>query len=296
MQRIIEYFVALRPYLALMSVPCWFLGFSLGYNQGYTNFFNSFLALIGALLLHLSVNAFNEFFDYIRGNDTIEGASVYSGGGGYLVKGLITPIEMGTFAIILFLIGAAIGIYLSFTYKILLLIGLIGSIMILLYTPLFKPMGLGEIAMIIGFSCIPLGTYICMSDNNYNLNFLFFLLFLLAGIWKSTVLVINEFPDYENDKRANVKNWVVRFGRKNLSYIYFVMMLIFYLIIAFLFSQKVLNLISLLSFITLPIFIQNFIKSLNYKDIQQHIPVMRNQILLGYIALSIIGISLIIKF
>jgi len=295
MKRIVDYFIALRPYLTLMSIPCWFVGFSLAYNQNYTNFLNGFLALIGALLLHLSVNAFNELFDYLRGNDTIEGASTYSGGGGYLVRGIITPFEMGTFAIILFLMGTSIGIILSFQHKLLLLIGLIGAIMILLYTPVFKPIGLGEIAMIIGFSCITIGTYISMANTNqYNFNPLFFILFILPGIWKSTVLIINEFPDYENDKKANVKNWVVRLGTKNLSYVYLLMMTIFYFLIIFLFYKKVINVLGLLSLITLPMFINNFIKSLNYSDIESHIPVMKNQINLGYISLFIIGISLII--
>ncbi|MCS7243399.1 MAG: prenyltransferase [Candidatus Calescibacterium sp.] len=294
--RVKDYFIALRPHIILMSIPCWLIGVSLAYNNGYFNFLNAFLTLVGALFLHLSVNAFNEVFDYLRGNDTLESVSEYSGGGGYLVRGLISPFEMGTFAIILFLVGCLIGIYLSFQHKILLIIGFIGVLMILLYTPVLKTVGLGELAMIIGFSLISLGTYICMFETDrYILDVNTFLLFFLPGLWKSTVLLINEFPDYENDKRVQVKNWIVRFGREKASYIYLFMMSIFYSIIVFLFFQGFLNIFSLLSLLTIPLMAKNFWNSLNYKDLENHIPIMRNQVNIGYISLFLIGISLMIN-
>ncbi|MCS7165650.1 MAG: prenyltransferase [Candidatus Calescibacterium sp.] len=292
--RIKDYFLALRPHIIIMSVPCWFIGVSLAIDKGYFNLTNAILTLIGALFLHLSVNAFNEVFDYLRGNDSIESVSEYSGGGGYLVRGIISPFEMGTFAIILFLLGCSIGIYLSFQHKILLLIGLIGSIMILLYTPIFKTVGLGEIAMIFGFSMISLGTYICMFEpNKYIFNLNTFLLLFIPGLWKSTVLVINEFPDYENDKKAQVKNWIVRFGRKNTSYIYLFMMIIFYSTIAYLFVNGFLNIFSLISLLTIPLSLKIFWSSLNYVNLEKHIPVMKSQVNLGYFSLFTIGISLI---
>lgn len=294
--RIGEYIVALRPHIILMSVPCWFIGLLMALNRGYFDLLNAVLTLIGALVLHLSVNAFNEVFDYLRGNDTIEAVSEYSGGGGYLVKGLISPFEMGTFAILLFLIGVSIGVYLSFQHKIILLIGLIGGMMILLYTPVFKPAGLGEVAMIIGFSCITFGTYFSMFEpDKYVIDLNTFLLFLLPGLWKSTILVINEFPDYENDKKANVRNWIVRFGRKNTAFIYAFMMIIYYTLIIYLVYINFLPIFSISSLITVPLFIKNFIDSLNYVDLKKHLPVMKNQVNIGFISLFLIGIGLLIK-
>ncbi|MFN3477836.1 MAG: prenyltransferase, partial [bacterium] len=125
--RIREYLQALRPHIVLMSVPCWLVGLSLAYSKGYFNFTNAILALIGAILLHLSVNAFNEVFDFLRGNDSVEGVSEYSGGGGYLVRGIISPFEMGTFALILFLLGCSIGVYIGVQHKIIFVIGFIGA-------------------------------------------------------------------------------------------------------------------------------------------------------------------------
>lgn len=278
-----------------MSIPCWFIGVSLAYSKGYFDIQNAVLSLIGALVLHLCVNAFNELFDYLRGNDTEESLSEYSGGGGYLVKGIVSPFEMGTFAIILLTIGCSIGIYIAFEHKIILIIGLIGVTMILLYTPILKPIGLGEVAMIIGFSCISIGSYVSMFEpNKYYFDLNTFLLFLLPGIWKSTVLLVNEFPDYENDKRVNVKNWVVRFGRQNASYIYLLMMLIYYGITFWLYINQVLNIFSLLSFFTIPLFLNIFVRSLKYRDLRSHVPVMKNQVSLGFISLMIIGISMLI--
>ncbi len=292
-----DYFLSIRPHIVLTSVPCWLLGVSLAYSKGYFNLSNAILALIGVLFLHLSVNAFNEVFDYLRGNDSIESLSEYSGGGGYLVKGLLTPFQMGTWALILFIVGTSIGVFLALQHKIIIIIGFIGILMILLYTPLLKPIGLGEIAMIVGFSCISVGSYICMFDSQqYLFDFYTFLLFLLPGLWKSCVLLINEFPDYENDKKANVKNWVVRFGRKKASMIYFFLMLIFYSIILYLFFIGYLKILSLLAFLSFPLFIKVFIDSMNYKDLLTHIPVMRNQVNIGYISLITVSVSLILPF
>ncbi|MFN4219807.1 MAG: prenyltransferase [bacterium] len=293
MLRIREYLQALRPHIVLMSIPCWLIGLSLAYSKGYFNLTNAVLTLIGAILLHLSVNAFNEVFDFLRGNDSVEGVSEYSGGGGYLVRGIISPFEMGTFALILFLLGCSIGVYIGLQHKIIFVIGFIGAMMILLYTPIFKPVGLGEIAMIVGFSMISIGTYVSMfNTENYLFTINDFLVFLLPGLWKSTVLIINEFPDYENDKKANVKNWIVRFGYKRTSLIYFFMMIIFYSTVIYLFIIGFLNVWALASLITVPLFLKIFVNSMNYKNLEKHLPIMRQQVNLGYISLGFISLSL----
>ncbi|MCS6955317.1 MAG: hypothetical protein NZM44_03060, partial [Candidatus Calescibacterium sp.] len=54
--RVKDYFIALRPHIILMSIPCWLIGVSLAYSNGYFNFLNALLTLVGALFLHLSVN------------------------------------------------------------------------------------------------------------------------------------------------------------------------------------------------------------------------------------------------
>ncbi|MFN3478661.1 MAG: prenyltransferase, partial [bacterium] len=162
-----------------------------------------------------------------------------------------------------------------------------------LYTPIFKPVGLGEIAMIVGFSMISVGTYVSMfNTENYLLTINDFLVFLLPGLWKSTVLIINEFPDYENDKKANVKNWIVRFGYKGTALIYFFMMIIFYSTVVYLFIIDFFNVWALASLITVPLFLKIFVNSMNYKNLEKHLLIMRQQVNLGYISLGVISLSL----
>ncbi len=280
-----DYFLSVRPQFIFTSFVCWLIGVSYAFYKGADNYFNSFLALLAALIFHATVNALNELFDYLRGNDTIEYSTEYSGGGGYLVKGIITPFEMANIAIILLVLSLLISVYFVINYPIVVIPGIIGLAMILLYTPFLKPKGFGEIAMILGFASTTLGSYIVSFDNTNVYNYLTWdviFILLIAGFWKSSVLLINEFPDYENDKRVNTLNWVVRFGRKKAAIIFLIENIIIYLSIILAVIFKYFPVYSLVSLLGLVISISNFLKSYNYKDLVNHIKPMGYQVKLGY--------------
>jgi 1,4-dihydroxy-2-naphthoate octaprenyltransferase len=280
-----DYFLSIRPQFIFTSFVCWLIGGSYAFYKGADNYFNSFLALLAALIFHATVNALNELFDYLRGNDTIEYSTEYSGGGGYLVKGIITPFEMANISIILLVLSLLISVYFVINYPIVVIPGIIGLAMILLYTPFLKPKGFGEIAMILGFASTTLGSYIVSFGNTNVYNYLTWdvlFILLIAGVWKSSVLLINEFPDYENDKRVNTLNWVVRFGRKKAAIIFFIENIIIYLSIILAVIFKYFPVYSLVSLLGLVVSISNFLKSYNYKDLVNHIKPMEYQVKLGY--------------
>lgn len=295
--RILDYFLSIRPQFIFTSFVCWLIGVSFAFYKGADNYFNSFLALISALLFHATVNALNELFDYLRGNDTIEYSTEYSGGGGYLVKGIITPFEMANISIILLIISLFISVYFVINYPIVIIPGIIGLAMVLLYTPFLKPKGLGEIAMILGFASTTLGSYIVSFDNNIVNNYLNFdviFILLIAGFWKSSVLLINEFPDYENDKRVNTLNWVVRFGRKNAAILFLFENLVIYLSIILAVFLKVFPIYSLISLLGIFVSFYNFLKSYNYNSLAEHIKPMGYQVKLGYFLSFVLAFSFLL--
>ena len=55
--------VARAPFLFL-TVSCISVGFAAAVYDGFFNSLHVFLALIGSLLAHISVNVLNEYFDY----------------------------------------------------------------------------------------------------------------------------------------------------------------------------------------------------------------------------------------
>lgn len=282
---LLDYFLSIRPQFIFTSFVCWLIGVGYAFYKGADNYINSFLALIAALFFHATVNSLNELFDYLRGNDTVEYSTDYSGGGGYLIKGIITPFEMANISIILLVISLLISVYFVINYLIVIVPGIIGLAMILLYTPFLKPKGLGEIAMIFGFASTTLGSYIVSFDNNVLNNYLTWdivFILLIAGFWKSSVLLINEFPDYENDKRVNTFNWVVRFGREKAAIIFLIENILIYLSIVLAVILRYFPVYSLISLLGLFVSINNFIKSYDYKDLVNHIKPMEYQVKLGY--------------
>ena len=74
------------PFLALPPV-CVLLGLgSAIWTQAEINWFHFVLVLIGALAAHISVNAFNEYFDFKSGLDATTSRTPFSGGSGRLQK------------------------------------------------------------------------------------------------------------------------------------------------------------------------------------------------------------------
>ncbi|MDH7561737.1 MAG: prenyltransferase, partial [bacterium] len=82
----------LKSLLGLMRVPfliltpaCVFVGVGTAYWQTHEiNWLDILLVLIGALSAHISVNAFNEYFDFKSGLDTKTSRTPFSGGSGTL--------------------------------------------------------------------------------------------------------------------------------------------------------------------------------------------------------------------
>src|SRR5690606_23076387 len=122
------------------------------------------LSLIGALLLQISANLINEYFDYRRGADTHKVA-----GQGMIIKNqVLTPRSVLIGAIVTLVGGALIGLYLlTQSGPLLLWIGLGGVLAVVTYTAGPFPLaynGLGEIAVFIFMGpLMVLGAYYVMA-------------------------------------------------------------------------------------------------------------------------------------
>src|SRR5512140_758758 len=72
------------PFL-ILTPACALLGLgSAVWTTGHVNVWHFLLALIGAVSAHISVNAFNEFFDFRSGLDAQTQRTPFSGGSGTL--------------------------------------------------------------------------------------------------------------------------------------------------------------------------------------------------------------------
>ncbi|MGE5588122.1 MAG: prenyltransferase [Clostridia bacterium] len=183
------------------------------------------LTLIGIYAVEVGKNAVNEVVDWRSGADRFVApgdATPFSGGKKTITGGLLSErdamwIAAGSFAVAA-LAGLPIGF---FRTSHALWIAALGGFLALGYSAppfSFCYRGLGELVVGATFGpLLSLGTYVVLAQE---LSARPLVLGIPLGILIATVLWINEFPDFEADKRANKRNLVVRLGKARARVVY----------------------------------------------------------------------------
>ena len=284
------------PFFTATIVPV-LLGSAVAWNN--TGFFSwplFFITLVGAVFIHAAVNLSNDYFDHISGNDEANKTPTpFSGGSRVIQENLISPRQILTAAILFFVLGAAIGLYLNYSLpgNTILALGAAGILIGLFYTA--PPLkigynGLGEIITGIGFGpLMVLGAYFVQAKS---LPLEAYFVSIPIGILIALVLFINEFPDYEADKKTGKRTWVVLFGRKSSANIYIVLLLLAYLSVIVGAFYGIIPYYALISFLTLPLaLIASKTLVRNYDKINELLPANKATIALhlSFGALLVIG-------
>jgi 1,4-dihydroxy-2-naphthoate octaprenyltransferase len=189
------------------------------YSRRSLNGLDAVLVMIGAVLTHASVNAFNNYFDYKSHIDAKTTKTPFSGGVEILVKGIMKPSHAFLTAMAALAGAALIGVYFLARFLFALLpIMLVGLVLIVTYTPfLSRVHGLSEIAAGSGFGLMGLGTYVSQTGAVKAPGIaVFFPVTILVGL----LLFLNEFPDVEVDKEAGRRHIVVLLGREKARWLY----------------------------------------------------------------------------
>jgi 1,4-dihydroxy-2-naphthoate octaprenyltransferase len=211
------------PFLAL-TIACVFLGASTVIaNQTNVSLPMLTLALLGALLAHISVNTLNEYFDFKSGLDLETIKTQFSGGSGALPQNpdmVGTVLTVGvTSSIALFMIGSFF-VWLYGTG--IVPIGITGLILIATYTGwinkhplicLIAP-GLGfGFLMVAGTQFVLQGQYTALSW------FVAVVPFFLVN----NLLLLNQYPDIKADANAGRNHFPIAYGvnRSNMVYGFF---------------------------------------------------------------------------
>lgn len=191
------------------------------------------LALLAGVLLQAGTNVMNDYFDHRSGNDEANQEFVrpFSGGSRLIQLGLLSPVEVLTEGLFLFAAGTLLGIYLALTRgPFIFALGAIAILSGFFYTgrPFnWASRGLGEIMVGLNFGpLMVLGAYYVQTQQ---LSWLPVLAGLPLGFLIAAVLYINEFPDYNADKKVGKKTWVVRLGKERAVWGYGVIMAAVYI-------------------------------------------------------------------
>lgn len=222
---------------------------------------NAIISIIGIISVHIFGNLYNDYFDVKSGTDEVNneyfnvgdkslilrGAQI-SGGSRAIELGLITLKKTKNLGNIMLLIASLCIIFLSINIYLetksfknilgIIVIGFLGSFLAYFYTA--KPLrlsarkGLGEIVIFLTFGpLLTLGSLFAMSNTPLDIAFHtlkdFILIGIPLGLLTTNILFINQFPDYQSDKKSDKINLVVLFGKKFSRWIYLLnLMLIFF--------------------------------------------------------------------
>jgi len=208
-----------RPQFLLLSVTLVLLGTAIARHHGCFDLLKFVLTLIGLLLAHASVNVLNDYFDYKSGIDLETTRTPFSGGSGVLPKGLLKPKGVYMYGVGCLMVALVIGIYLTFVsgWQLLPLI-LLGGPVIYFYTSHLTKWLAGEFWAGLGLGMLPvLGTYF-VQTGSYSAEAV--VASLAPGFLTANLLLLNEFPDVEADKKGGRYNLVIALGPKKAGRLY----------------------------------------------------------------------------
>jgi len=294
------WFLEIRgPFLALSLVLAP-IGTAIAWHDGSFNWGYFLLAWIGAILAHVSVNVFNEYFDYRSGLDFQTQKTPFSGGSGILTAGLIEPRQAYLLGMACLFVDAVIGAYfVNVQGWGLLPVILLGGLFAYFYTPYLSRWQVGELAAGLGLgSLVVLGAYF-VQTGQYTCEVI--VASLAPGFLTANLLLLNEFPDVEADMRVGRRNLVMALGRKKAAWLYTSLLVCTYLSIVLGVIFRLMPWPALVVLLMVPVAMKAIRGALqHYDDIPRLIPALAANVMtilgtdalltVGYVLATVLGV------
>lgn len=197
------------------------IGSSLAYLHGTFDWLPTLICALFAGLMQIAANFINDLYDFLKGTDRKEDRL---GPERACTQGWISPKAMkwGIFITVAIacLIGSSLLFYAGWE---LIFVGVFCVVFAFAYTTGPYPLsyhGYGDILVLIFFGFVPVGgTYYVQSlDWNWEVT----LASLICGLIIDTLLVLNNYRDFSEDKISGKKTLVVRFGKDFGAQLYLV--------------------------------------------------------------------------
>jgi 1,4-dihydroxy-2-naphthoate octaprenyltransferase len=282
-------FVILTPACVLVG-----LGTAVWTSEGVSAL-HFLLALLGAVLAHISVNAFNEYFDFRSGLDCRTVRTPFSGGSGTLPeKPHLARQALGT-ASATFALTFLIGLYFVHVRgPAILPLGLLGLAVVFAYTPwlahntvlcLLAPgLGFGPL-MVMGTDFVLTGEYSRTA----------LIASLVPFFLVNDLLLLNQFPDREADQSIGRKNLPIVIGRRASSLVYVAFMALAFFTIGIGVSLDSLPRGALLGLLTLPLAVPTCIGAYRHADnLEKLTPFLGLNVVINIATMLLVAIGLLI--
>lgn len=228
-----------RPSFLILTPVCILLGFSTCLEQnGWTNPYWVFLILIGATFAHISVNMLNEYDDFKSGLDLNTIKTKFSGGSGALPNHPDAARLILAVGLMSLLITLAVGIYFIVERgKLILPIGIVGILLIALYTRWINRMPLlCLLAPGLGFGVLMVvGTHIVITGEH---TFLVWLVSLVPFFLINNLLLLNQYPDLEADAHSGRRTFPIVYGTTISNAVYAAFAVLSYALILYAIAMR----------------------------------------------------------
>lgn len=199
------------------SVPV-MIALAMAYTDLQGNGFRIIPAVLCALfafVMQIDANFVNDYFDFISGKDDEQRL----GPPRACAMGWIDVAKMKVGIVITTVIACIIGLPLVIYGGVeMILVGALCVVFCFLYTTLLASRGLGDLLVLVFFGIVPVcATYYLQTDT---CTWVVFLASLACGLVIDTLLVVNNYRDIDNDRRAGKKTLIVMIGADKGSLLY----------------------------------------------------------------------------
>lgn len=288
MRNILLWIKAVRaPFFTASIIPV-LVGAALSHREGFFQWQGLVFALLIVIAHHAGSNLLNDYFDAPGSDGINQSITPFSGGSRLIQDGLATRRSYLAAALAVYSVGMLLTIILAISYynAFILVLGMLGMLLGIVYSATYTfgmGRGWGELAVGLAFGPFAvMGSYLLQTNH---LSWGAFLAGIPVGLLVMGILILNEFPDLEADRRVGKRNWLVRAGDvKRGVWIYLGVISMAYLtvlagIFAGTFPVKI-----LFSYTTLPLAVWVFLKVSWYKGkVAELVPAMAGNVGLHFL-------------
>lgn len=268
-------FAGILPYL---------LGQTIAFNTNrFLNWQNFWLGFLGIFLVSIGVELFNEYFDAREGGDRIFSQELPH-----------IPDYFFILGIFVFILAFIIGIYLTFQvgWPILLFsfLGFLGAYFYVGPPIRWAYRGLGEIVIALSYGpFMVLGSYY-LQAKRFDFTPLF--VSLICGLSIFCLAIVNEIPDYYQDKLVGKMNIVARLGRQKSIKLLGLSLSFLFALLGLGVALKRIPLLAMIAFLALPwIFKSLALAQKNYENPKAFISVIKINIATYLLIVFSLGIG-----
>ncbi len=247
---------AARPKTLWAAVSPVLIGISIAVSSGVFHLLSAVLALVGAILIQVGTNFYNDLADFEKGADTKD----RKGPRRAVASGMISQKAMRMATIITFLAAVLSGAYLMFRGGLpIVAIGVSSILFGLLYTGgkySLAYLGIADFFVLAFFGPIAVaGTYYVQA---LQWPIMVWIAGLAPGLLSVGILLVNNIRDVNEDRAANKKTIIVRLGRRFGIEAYLFCMVAAAAVPLVLWQQFEAPALTLLALIALPLFLRGY--------------------------------------